>query len=108
MGGLADQLARGSWNEASVTRWRGFYGHSNSSAHITFQNASTECRSTVGSGANITICNSAKGKCAVHAYAGSATPSSNYAAPAEVRTTEQMLNFFAAQGPRSDVQNFYL
>jgi len=96
--GLKDPLQAGSAVDASVTRWRGFYGHSNPS--VTFQNASTECQSTVGGGTNITICNSAKGQCAVHAYAGSAAPSSKYAAPAEVHSTEQMLDFFAAQVPR--------
>lgn len=96
-GGLKDPLQPGSGVDASVARWRGFYGQRNPT--VTFQNASTTCKSTANGGTNITVCESASGKCATHAYAGSsAKPTSTYAAPAEVHSTEEILNFFAAAG----------
>jgi len=99
-GGLKDPLQAGSAVDASVARWRGFYGQTD--PRVSFQNASTTCKSTASSGTNITVCESAEGKCATHAYAGSSAIGSRYAAPAEVHSTEQILNFFAAQGTQEE------
>merc|ERR1719326_740225 len=46
-GGLKDPLQAGSAVNASVARWRGFYGQTD--PRVSFQNGSTTCKSTANS-----------------------------------------------------------
>lgn len=95
-GGLQDPLQAGLSVAASATRWRGFYGHKDEPV-TTYSHDSTICKSTSGGGANVTMCQTATGPCSKHAYPGSsAVGFTPYACPAEIHSTEQILDFFAA------------
>lgn len=97
--GLQDRLqgpdVEGPGGNASVTDWRRRLGHTAAPTQ-SFANVSTTCSYTTLGAGNVTWCGTATGKCATHAYAGG-IGTSQFQCPAEIHTTEQVLDFFAAQ-----------
>lgn len=91
--GGKDPLQPFGYVNASVTNWRQRLGHTDTPVQ-SFANASTTCSYTKKGEVNVTMCTSSEGKCATHAYANGRR-TGQYNCPAEIHTTEQVLEFFA-------------